>query len=151
MIRRPPRSTLFPYTTLFRARRRLSGQLSDVRACRERLVAGTREDDNAYAVVAPETNQRPFKLVEHRCVDRVQHVRTVEGDHRDRLVALDGDDHRWCELSRDTPLACVRERIHQPADDEGDDDEASEHEPAEPCLLTDVVLRDDREDERYEE
>src|SRR2546427_4341090 len=29
MIRRPPRSTLFPYTTLFRSHRRLSGR----RAC----------------------------------------------------------------------------------------------------------------------
>src|SRR5436305_7759743 len=27
MIRRPPRSTLFPYTTLFRSRERLQGQL----------------------------------------------------------------------------------------------------------------------------
>src|SRR3712207_8864619 len=26
MIRRPPRSTLFPYTTLFRSRRRMPGQ-----------------------------------------------------------------------------------------------------------------------------
>src|SRR6478736_2116250 len=29
MIRRPPRSTLFPYTTLFRSRRRLNGQRHD--------------------------------------------------------------------------------------------------------------------------
>src|SRR5712675_2583390 len=28
MIRRPPRSTLFPYTTLFRSPRRLGGRLS---------------------------------------------------------------------------------------------------------------------------
>src|SRR3712207_7928283 len=27
MIRRPPRSTLFPYTTLFRSQRRFSGEL----------------------------------------------------------------------------------------------------------------------------
>src|SRR3712207_8850727 len=38
MIRRPPRSTLFPYTTLFRSRRRLQGRLDDAgidggRAC----------------------------------------------------------------------------------------------------------------------
>src|SRR2546428_3457196 len=36
MIRRPPRSTLFPYTTLFRSRRRQAGQ---ARAC----VPGERE------------------------------------------------------------------------------------------------------------
>src|SRR2546425_9716089 len=43
MIRRPPRSTLFPYTTLFRSRRR------DIRSCKKRpprrLIrrAGTRD------------------------------------------------------------------------------------------------------------
>src|SRR3989337_3741698 len=35
MIRRPPRSTLFPYTTLFRSRPRLAGQ-SVRRVCRHR-------------------------------------------------------------------------------------------------------------------
>src|SRR3712207_7378437 len=30
MIRRPPRSTLFPYTTLFRSRRALSNPLNDL-------------------------------------------------------------------------------------------------------------------------
>src|SRR5258707_3852720 len=30
MIRRPPRSTLFPYTTLFRSIRELSGRLGDL-------------------------------------------------------------------------------------------------------------------------
>src|SRR2546427_10018856 len=33
MIRRPPRSTLFPYTTLFRSLRLLPGCLSAPRAC----------------------------------------------------------------------------------------------------------------------
>src|SRR3989454_12263904 len=42
MIRRPPRSTLFPYTTLFRSHRHLqtSGRLAARR--RERLVQRTR-------------------------------------------------------------------------------------------------------------
>src|SRR5258707_10105625 len=35
MIRRPPRSTLFPYTTLFRSRGRLSGEI-DAREIRRR-------------------------------------------------------------------------------------------------------------------
>src|SRR2546422_4251049 len=35
MIRRPPRSTLFPYTTLFRSRRSLGarGRISDAKRC----------------------------------------------------------------------------------------------------------------------
>src|SRR2546425_2433431 len=32
MIRRPPRSTLFPYTTLFRSRNALWGELMSIRA-----------------------------------------------------------------------------------------------------------------------
>src|SRR5690554_7472351 len=34
MIRRPPRSTLFPYTTLFRSRRRLRAPFGDARGFR---------------------------------------------------------------------------------------------------------------------
>src|SRR5258707_7134266 len=30
MIRRPPRSTLFPYTTLFRSQRRVAGAAADI-------------------------------------------------------------------------------------------------------------------------
>src|SRR3712207_8999615 len=42
MIRRPPRSTLFPYTTLFRSRREETAQLEDLRraADEDRLALG---------------------------------------------------------------------------------------------------------------
>src|SRR6266849_984748 len=43
MIRRPPRSTLFPYTTLFRSRRR--ARLSPRARCRARALARTRSRD----------------------------------------------------------------------------------------------------------
>src|SRR3712207_7156411 len=42
MIRRPPRSTLFPYTTLFRSRREVAREPRDVDGrddCRERVGA----------------------------------------------------------------------------------------------------------------
>src|SRR3989449_1145274 len=39
MIRRPPRSTLFPYTTLFRSRRRLALRVARV-GWRRRVVLG---------------------------------------------------------------------------------------------------------------
>src|SRR3712207_9267822 len=38
MIRRPPRSTLFPYTTLFRSRRLAVDVVSDVRSPRSRAA-----------------------------------------------------------------------------------------------------------------
>src|SRR3712207_8189711 len=40
MIRRPPRSTLFPYTTLFRSRRTLFGQGILARADRPQVAPG---------------------------------------------------------------------------------------------------------------
>src|SRR3712207_8826499 len=44
MIRRPPRSTLFPYTTLFRSCRGASGACGDVRAsCQGGDVSGRAE------------------------------------------------------------------------------------------------------------
>src|SRR2546427_8924906 len=52
MIRRPPRSTLFPYTTLFRSpQRRGGGERRDVAAHRGRGVprAGGRRDPGAGA------------------------------------------------------------------------------------------------------
>src|SRR5256885_11090826 len=38
MIRRPPRSTLFPYTTLFRSRRQISAQNHKPPSCLQRFV-----------------------------------------------------------------------------------------------------------------
>src|SRR5687767_15300556 len=56
MIRRPPRSTLFPYTTLFRSNERLSGLIDFYFACNDFLAydvaiclnAWCFEPDNAF-------------------------------------------------------------------------------------------------------
>src|SRR5439155_10986808 len=61
MIRRPPRSTLFPYTTLFRSRYRtfsddhvLGVRRGDPRLCRRRhqLLRGGRQSLSGFRVVA---------------------------------------------------------------------------------------------------
>src|SRR5436189_1028275 len=44
MIRRPPRSTLFPYTTLFRSQ----GKLPEARRVAEQLVARSPRDPQAH-------------------------------------------------------------------------------------------------------
>src|SRR5258708_12948376 len=55
MIRRPPRSTLFPYTTLFRSKRAISAVIDAViehrRVCVVRCRSRTagREESNVYA------------------------------------------------------------------------------------------------------
>src|SRR5260370_10567962 len=43
MIRRPPRSTLFPYTTLFRSHRRAVGDNGPGRVCGKRTSSSVRE------------------------------------------------------------------------------------------------------------
>src|SRR3712207_8643740 len=43
MIRRPPRSTLFPYTTLFRSRRDVGEEPREVRAAQPRGIRGDHE------------------------------------------------------------------------------------------------------------
>src|SRR5258708_17681975 len=49
MIRRPPRSTLFPYTTLFRSHRVFEGE-ARVRRGRQRRVAGIDGDEERRAL-----------------------------------------------------------------------------------------------------
>src|SRR2546430_14830102 len=74
MIRRPPRSTLFPYTTLFRSigRERLRGELE--RNARARRRFGEEEDDRT----STEWRRAPGRPLE-------------DFDHRARLIE-DGFD-----------------------------------------------------------
>src|SRR3712207_7085566 len=51
MIRRPPRSTLFPYTTLFRSARETSGASSTGRAASGSPVTGRRRGTSGCAAV----------------------------------------------------------------------------------------------------
>src|SRR6266850_2268932 len=50
MIRRPPRSTLFPYTTLFRARAPASSAARRWRPCRRRTPRPAREIGRAHGL-----------------------------------------------------------------------------------------------------
>src|SRR2546422_3382729 len=65
MIRRPPRSTLFPYTTLFRspARRRLDD--GDPEPLRQQVVAARRADVHVDGVV-----ERRQLVVRHEAEER---------------------------------------------------------------------------------
>src|SRR2546429_9942623 len=70
MIRRPPRSTLFPYTTLFRSRDQLAHELQDV-VVRER--AGVDVDVEAQArveLVATDAGQVVALGVEEQLVEQ---------------------------------------------------------------------------------
>src|SRR3712207_2832436 len=60
MIRRPPRSTLFPYTTLFRSQARL--QLADSGLAAARAAAGRLAQSTAEQVLPPDVIARRDSL-----------------------------------------------------------------------------------------
>src|SRR3712207_7307694 len=61
MIRRPPRSTLFPYTTLFRSARRSGTRPRPRRKTLKGIARGRRLRENAPAkTVRPAGQLRPF-------------------------------------------------------------------------------------------
>src|SRR2546422_3382898 len=88
MIRRPPRSTLFPYTTLFRSPE------GELRAAARRLLAQHRPDAGGRAVL------RPRAAVSHRRVlprfDAAPRGGRLEAPPRGALPAADrhGDHAR---------------------------------------------------------
>src|ERR1044072_8337850 len=111
MIRRPPRSTLFPYTTLFRSRAVASGRGEELRGRRDGVVtAGRRQAREARAARPRQVRENLVarELAEALCVlhERVHDGRVTVG--RDgtllirvsraevvaNLVSVDGDAER---------------------------------------------------------
>src|SRR2546430_7298487 len=76
MIRRPPRSTLFPYTTLFRSRQDISWPWRNTQ-CASRVVQGRAlSPRNALPVSALSTAQNPARSLFRS--DRCRHARSEE-------------------------------------------------------------------------
>src|SRR3712207_9513376 len=69
MIRRPPRSTLFPYTTLFRSRARIPTQPDHdlVTTCL-----------HGSSPLPPGAARRPLSPPEVRCMSQLHHARPVD-------------------------------------------------------------------------
>src|SRR6266853_4130832 len=100
MIRRPPRSTLFPYTTLFRSRRRISlrGPGFDGAALRLPFVQSAVQHGNVLEtqrVQHPPETRRP-----HRSADAVQHHPAVGPDPVAAKRGLKLRDRRHHEAQR---------------------------------------------------
>src|SRR3712207_7489742 len=85
MIRRPPRSTLFPYTTLFRSR-----------AYRERLMAGTGYDP-LFPLWGADTRLLAARFVEEGFAARLVCVDTTQ---------LDRSEEHTSELQSRQYLVC---------------------------------------------
>src|SRR2546427_9286076 len=63
MIRRPPRSTLFPYTTLFRSQLKLSVGMRNLQATA--LMRDYRAQDMAFEIVDMNLDERSKRSEEH--------------------------------------------------------------------------------------
>src|SRR3712207_7975915 len=70
MIRRPPRSTLFPYTTLFRSLEALLGPLEVGAGVAEDGVAAPAEVAEGDVPVGPAGGQRQLEVAVHLLADR---------------------------------------------------------------------------------
>src|SRR5687768_12816877 len=94
MLRRPPRSTLFPYTTLFRSPRARQPQLRRARALARRVVDRRPRPPYIYGEAAPWPRLRRRHAVDRRgCGDLARIVngkRTAGRCARDR--SADGGD-----------------------------------------------------------
>src|SRR5687767_15405716 len=80
MIRRPPRSTLFPYTTLFRSRRQLRARISE-----HHLLQQHRRHEQPFQV-----GQRimAMALGAHHQADRIGNIGGRSEEHTSELQSL---------------------------------------------------------------
>src|SRR3712207_6970835 len=84
MIRRPPRSTLFPYTPLFRSRQRASGE-----RCRHQsrhIEDRAAEDNAARAMPVRQRADEGLGEAEQQILDRRSEEHTSELQSRQYLV-----------------------------------------------------------------
>src|SRR5258708_29966914 len=85
MIRRPPRSTLFPYTTLFRSHG-VAPPRSGLRVVGPSVTTGTRRDPRADHLITPENSA----LI---VIDYQRRIRSEE-----HTSELQSPDHLVCRL-----------------------------------------------------
>src|SRR2546430_12159440 len=91
MIRRPPRSTLFPYTTLFRSRDRLT------RRCRAELAL-------TKALGEPQLGATEHHLPGEQHCDDLEHVGDAAGGKRQR--GNERSEEHTSELQSQSNLVC---------------------------------------------
>src|SRR3712207_6853389 len=96
MIRRPPRSALFPYTTLFRSR-----EAPDIRGDRQLLVPGqlAAADGAGHGAEHPQLEDRPQRAggVRRHRVDRVTPA-FLEGRSEEHTSELQSRQYLVCRL-----------------------------------------------------
>src|SRR5258708_25949786 len=88
MIRRPPRSTLFPYTTLFRSPR-ISGMIA---------TTGAERRDSSEFVFSPKGKASIFLVDGQRCLFMPDSTRFLPGRSEEHTSELQSPDHLVCRL-----------------------------------------------------
>src|SRR5438132_8823269 len=88
MIRRPPRSTLFPYTTLFRSRQAFQGRIGQVKVFEDRLER------------APVTPMIQLDVRQSRRVERRRLLDAIAGRQVER------SEEHTSELQSHSDLVC---------------------------------------------
>src|SRR5256885_12095023 len=80
MIRRPPRSTLFPYTTLFRSQKAARDRLGVAHRCERRFQVGRLEHATAPAARSEEHTselQSPCNLVCRLLLEKKKKINSI--------------------------------------------------------------------------
>src|SRR5258708_2203099 len=108
MIRRPPRSTLFPYTTLFRSTHQMRTPLSGVRWTLSMLIKGDlgslTDEQRTFLMKAYESNERMIALIDDLLfTDKIESGKLVITD--ESTYAPDLLDNIVTELR---PIALMR-------------------------------------------
>src|SRR5437879_10241182 len=98
MCRRPPRSTLFPYTTLFRSHHRSRADLSQVPICRRPLVTIRLPPLSAPVLRSEEHTselQSPMYLVCRLLLEKKKNLKPAIRKHSNRRHAFGSSDNKW--------------------------------------------------------
>src|SRR5258708_24758633 len=90
MIRRPPRSTPFPYTTLFRSSRQTSDCQAEVQYCRE-----SKPSSSVETMFPPTRPSRSEMMVRKNSMITVA---TTRGRSEEHTSELQSPDHLVCRL-----------------------------------------------------
>src|SRR5207253_4917900 len=83
---------------------RLHGEFADVRACHKRFVAGTGQNQNAYARIVAGIEQGVMQLFDGFPIQRVQYLWPMEGDVRNSVLEL----HHALQLFDGFPIQRVQ-------------------------------------------
>src|SRR5258708_16721541 len=100
MIRRPPRSTLFPYTTLFRSR-------SKPKSYRIRFPHATRRQQRLIDILNQDTSQPIYRLSPELIL--IQYIDERSEEHTSELQS---PDHLVCRLLLEKKKRTIIVDIH---------------------------------------